>query len=82
MLLCMRTTIDIQDELLRRAKRKAADDQTSLREIVETALRSYLSRRKPGSGEYRLRWRTERGRIRPGVRLDDRDVLFDIMENR
>jgi hypothetical protein len=41
----------------------------------------YLLGRR-GKGGYRLQWRPERGRIQPGVRLDDRDALFDLMEGR
>jgi hypothetical protein len=77
----MRTTMDISDELLRRAKRRAADDQVPLREVVEAALRRYLSGKTPG-GRYRLRWKVERGKMQPGVNLDDRDTLFDLMDGR
>ena len=35
MVMCMRTTIDIGDELLRQAKRRAADEGTPLRAVVE-----------------------------------------------
>lgn len=81
MLLCMRTTVDINDEILREAKRRAAQEGTTLRDIIERALRTHLmrGRRRPG---YRLQWRPERGRLQPGVRLDDRDALFDHMEGR
>jgi len=77
----MRTTIDIADELLRLAKKRAADEGLTLRAVVEAALRGYLARRRP-SAAYRLRWRTERGRVLPGVDLDDRNALFDILDGR
>lgn len=77
----MRTTLDIADEILRLAKRRAADERIALRELVEAALRSYLGGRRRTSG-YRLRWRTERGRLQAGVRLDDREALFDLMDGR
>lgn len=35
----MKTTIEINDELLREAKRTAAERETTLRELVETGLR-------------------------------------------
>lgn len=79
MLLCMRTTLDINDELFRQAKKRAADERTALRQVFETALRLYLLKRPRTTG-YKLRWRTERGRLLPGARLDDRDALFDLME--
>ena len=39
----MKTTIDIADRLLRAAKREAARRGTTLKEVVETALRSHLT---------------------------------------
>ena len=81
MLLCKRTTVELNDQLLRAAKRRAADEQVPLRRVIEAALRIYLEG-PAKSGDYELRWRTERGRLQPGVRLDDRDALFDLMEGR
>lgn len=78
----MRTTINIGDELLRAAKRRAADLNTTLREVIETALRAHLYRRRGAGRKYVLKWRTERGRVQPGVKLDDRDALFDLMDGR
>lgn len=71
--------MDLSDELLRRAKKKAADDGVPLRDVVESALRAYLSGKPQGTG-YALRWGTERGRLLPDVDLDDRDSLFDLMD--
>jgi predicted transcriptional regulator len=78
----MRTTIELNDELLRRVKRRAADEGTSVRAIVERALREHLGRAPLRTRRYRLAWRTERGRLQPGVRLEDRDALFDLMDGR
>ena len=81
MVLCMRTTIDINEHLIREARRRAAEQDTTLKDIIETALRGYLG--QPGrKGSHVLKWRTECGRLQPGVRLDDRDALFDLMEGR
>jgi len=77
----MRTTFDLNDELLRRAKRAAAADGTSLKAVVERALRAHLGG-AASRGPYRLQWRSEQGRVLPGVRLDDRDALFDLMDGR
>ena len=81
MLLCMRTTIELNDDLFRRAKRQAVEEGETLRGVVESALRQYLvpQGKKPA---YKFRWRTESGTIQPGVRLDDRDALFDLMDGR
>lgn len=81
MLLCMRTTLDLNDRLVERAKQHAAREGTTLTAVVERALRGLLAPRRPRR-TYRLQWRPERGRLQPGVRLDDRDALFDLMDGR
>jgi predicted DNA binding CopG/RHH family protein len=53
MLLCVRTTIDIADELLRKAKTRAVNEGVPLRQVVESALRKHLSNRQTKGG-YRL----------------------------
>jgi hypothetical protein len=81
MFFCMRTTLDLNDELLRQVKRRAADEGTSLRAVIEGALRAHLGRLRKRE-DYRLRWRTEKGRLQPGARIEDREALFDLMEGR
>ena len=78
----MRTTVDLNEELLREAKRRAADEGRPLREVIEQALRTMIQTRAPGPSAFKLEWRTEEGRLQPGVRLDDRQSLFDLMEGR
>ena len=81
MLLHMRTTIEIDEELFRQLKRKAADEGITIRQVIENALRAYLGKQTQGK-DYHLTWKTERGRILPGVRLDNRDALSDLMDAR
>ena len=78
----MRTTVDINDHLLREAKKKAASEGKSLRAVIEEALRALLQTPSSGRSDYKLQWRPEEGQLRPGVRLDDRQSLFDLMEER
>jgi hypothetical protein len=78
----MRTTVVLNDELYRAARRRAAEDGKTLREIVEAALRGYLGSDLQADRPFQLKWQTEKGRLRPGVRLNDRDALFDLMEER
>lgn len=73
--------MDLNDQLMRAAKRRAADEGVPLRRVIESALRSYLEG-PSRQGDYRLQWRTECGRLQPGVRLEDRDALFDLMGGR
>lgn len=77
----MRTTIDLADEILRLAVERAAEERIPLDAVVDAALRSYLTSPMP-TADYKLRWRTERGTLLPGVDLDSRDALFDRMNTR
>ncbi len=74
----MRTTIDLNDEVFRAAKRRAAEERRTLRDVVEAALRIYLGKPRNEGGRYKLRWRPEHGRLLPGVQLEDRDALWDL----
>ena len=78
-----RTTLVLEDDLFRRLKQEAIKSNTSLKEAVSGLLRKAFhltdsSRQKP----FRLQWKTCRGKIRPGVHLDDRESLFDAMDGR
>jgi len=80
MLLCMRTTIDLDDQLFSELKQEAARRGTTMREIVNDYLRKGLVSPKQ-STKYFFRWKTDpRGRILPGVRLNDRKSLYDLMD--
>jgi hypothetical protein len=78
----MRTTLDLADDLVRRAKRRAADESTTLTAVIEGALRQYLAPARPGGGPFRLKLLTKRGRPVPGVDFADRDALYERMEGR
>lgn len=82
MVMCMRTTIDIDDALLSEAKKLAIEQNTSLKKVVESALRESLKRRSRKGGAFRLKWRTCKGRLLPGVDIADRDSLYDRMEGK
>ena len=71
--------MEISDELFRQAKKRAAEEGVPFRDVVEAALRGYLSKKARRTG-YRLQWRPERGRVQAGVNLDDRDALVDLMD--
>ena len=75
MLLSMKTTIDIDDELYQAAKSKADAEGKLLVDLVEDALREFLRKPKP----YKLEWITTRGELMPGVDFHDLDSLYDLM---
>jgi hypothetical protein len=57
----MKTTVDISDSLLDAAKRVAAQEGITLRELIETGLRQTLKDRKR-SGQFTLRKASFKGR--------------------
>ena len=80
MLICMRTTLNIDDELMVRVKRKAVESGKTITEVVEEALRKETAGEAPERSAFKLRWRTVAGRVRRGVDLADRDSLYQAME--
>jgi len=81
MYMCMRTTLDLDDALMRAAKRRAAETGRTLTTLVETALRELLRRESAANDQpFRLDWPTVAGGAQPGVDLDDRDDLLRRME--
>lgn len=77
----MRTTIRLDDQLLKSAKRFAHDTGTSLTAVIEDALRQILSRRAIKQPRNRVKLTTVSGRgVRPGVDVDDSSALLDFME--
>lgn len=76
----MRTTVNIDDELLIAAKQLAARGHRSLGEVVNDALRTLMaspveSRRDP------VRLHTYgHGWLRPGVDLDDKESLAELLD--
>lgn len=82
MFVCMRTTLEIDDRLFRDLKRQAAEKGITLRQLVNDLLRRALDRPTRQS-KYRFDWKVDPpGAIQPGVRLNDRESLFDLMDGR
>jgi hypothetical protein len=80
MLICMRTTLNLDDELVRRAKEEAVRSSRTLTSVIEDALRAALSRSAaPAAEPYRVRPFTGAG-LCPGVDLDDSATLLDLMD--
>lgn len=83
MLFCMRTTLNLKDQLMRDIKRRAAEEGRTLTAVVEEALREHLRRdAEHTSSSFRLHLVTVPGAPRAGVDLDDRDALYEVMEGR
>lgn len=75
----MKTTLNLNDQLLRQAKEQAARDGITLARFVEEALRTRLAdsrRRKQG---FRLRLETVTGTSPPNVDISDNDALYEVI---
>jgi post-segregation antitoxin (ccd killing protein) len=72
----MKITLNIDDELLRQARLRAAKEGVALSRMVENALRRHLGKR------YKLLWRTEQGQLLASGSLADRTKLFDLMDGQ
>jgi hypothetical protein len=74
-----KTTLEVRDQLLREARRKAADEGRTLTSVVEEALATYLA--KPaGKAAFRFSFPVVDGGDGPKVDVSDRDRLYDILE--
>lgn len=76
----MRTTLNLESELLYEIKMRAAAEQKSLTRIFEEALRAYLAYFQKPAAPFKLNILTKKGRLMPGVDLADRDSLYQKME--
>ena len=78
----MRTTINLDDHLLRQAKQLAAKTHRTLTSVLQDALREALSRtaETPSRSRVRLPVSDREPGVLPGVDLDHSAALLDLME--
>ena len=75
----MKITVELPDELLIAAKKRAAEARTSLREIIERALRRELfGVRRSGA----IRWVTAKGGLPPGMDISDRAEMHKWLQRQ
>ena len=85
MLICMRTTLILPDDLYREVKRTAAAANRTMTSFVEEALRTALTRQHGTRATAAKRYRvgaTGVGGLQPGVDLTDTTALLDDMAGR
>ncbi|HSM91648.1 MAG TPA: hypothetical protein VLT47_02110 [Anaeromyxobacteraceae bacterium] len=79
--------MDLPDDLVVAAKKRAAELRRPLRELVERGLRAELRRKPAGSGRERkgrvvIRWVTAPGGLPRGVDVSDRAAMHDALRSR
>lgn len=77
----MRTTVNISDDLLAEAKVLAVRTRRSLGDVVDDALRILLQRdlRRDSADRSWSFPTTGAGGLQPGVNLDDREAVADLL---
>ena len=78
----MKTTVELPEDLLLAAKRKALETRTTLRNILERALRQELRQGggRPAHRPRQIRWVTSAGGLPPGLDLSDRSQMWGWMQ--
>ncbi|MGA2975407.1 MAG: ribbon-helix-helix protein, CopG family [Spirochaetia bacterium] len=76
----MRTTLNIDSEIMLLVKKRAAESGRTITEIVEQALRKEVAGQRPWTNHFVLRWSAVSGKAQPGIDLADRDSLYEAME--
>ena len=77
----MKTTLNLDDQVLRNAKKRAMQDGVTLTRFVEDALKAKLlpvSQRRP---KFKLQPVVVEGTRAPNVDISNRDALYDIIDN-
>lgn len=78
----MRTTVNIDDRLLRQAKLEAARSNRSLGDVVDDALRLLLAPAGRSRGQAHLDLPVFGGSgLRPGVDLEDKEGLAALLDD-
>jgi hypothetical protein len=79
----MKTTLNIDNELLKKTREYALSTGNTLTKVIEEGLWNVFRRKESKQKrKYKLKWQTVKGKISKGVDLSDRDSLYDKMEGR
>lgn len=76
----MRTTIQLDDDLLHEVKVEAARKGSTMTAFIQDALREKLARRMQAKNREPVRLLTAGGNVMPGVDLSNNAALLNLME--
>ena len=76
----MKTTRNLNDQVLLQAKSRAARDGITLTRFVEDALRARLAGVRDGKTPFRMQLKSVKGDRLPNVDISDRDALYDVID--
>jgi hypothetical protein len=78
----MKTTFELPDELFVAAKKRAAEQRRSLRDLVTSGIRAELRRPARVATPARIKWVTVSGGLPAGVDVADRDAMHEALRRR
>ena len=78
----MRTTLHLNEVLMKRARSFALKQQRTLTSILEESLRRLLDQYKESPAKKISSLCTVKGALRPGIDLNDSAALLDVMETK
>ena len=78
--LVMKTTLNLNDQVLHQAKGRAARDGITLTRFVEDSLRARLAAAQDRKEPFRMRLKLVKGDRPPNVDVSDRDALYDVID--
>jgi hypothetical protein len=76
----MKTTLDLPDELLIEAKKRAAEERRPLRALVEEGLRLVLRKPERRQRKRQVRLVTVKGGLAPDLDLSSREAMYEWLE--
>lgn len=77
----MKTTLNLNDRVLQKAKKRAATEGITLTRLVEDAVRARLATASKRKASFRLKLHTVRGESPPKVDFCDRNALYALMDD-
>ena len=80
--MAVKTTLNLDERLLARAKALALREGTTLTAIVEQSLRARLAPRPRGARLDEFTLPTVKGAAPPNVDISDREALFDALDEQ
>ncbi len=76
----MKTTLNLNDEILKASRSRAVQGGLTLTRFVEDALRAKLMDEARPQPAFRLEVSTVTGTRPPSVDISDRDALYEVMD--
>ena len=76
----LKTTLNLDDQILKNAKAQAARDGITLTAFVEQALKDSLLK-ETERVSYRFRPKVVKGSRPPNVDISERDALYEVIDN-